>query len=560
MDRRPAAEAVEGLLGLLAVGAALAFAVVLDRLAPGALESAGLGWVVPSAAAAITIAGAIATLACVANGVRDGSLAALLLAGASAALASGGLGLATTGSGLVPAVGAAATFSLAAAVADRLTTLVHGRTPRLAAASACVTVAGLTAVAGIAPAVSDLLMPAWPGVLVGAAVAAAAATGIARRRELSVASGAIVVSAVAVFLADGSDVTLLFGLVALLCSAALTAHGRLESGATPTSGADPGVLPPLAEHIGDAVLRFDGRLQLRSWNPAAARLLVLDDAAAGSRLEDLFGVSLDQLAANGTERRSISAAGGMEVAFHRDPDGVTAVVRSAAAADQEERLGRELRGTVEELLQARRTVELQRAELERAASIDSLTGVASRAMILERLAVEVAEARRYHHPVAVVLLDVDRFAEVNAAHGTAGGDAVLREVALRMRLRVRRADSLGRADGDAFLAVLPHGDDVAATTFAEALRRRVAGRPIVVGGSELTITLSAGVAVMRPGEDIDGDALLDRAERALARTREAGADGVAVEPPHGLVRLDDRRGAGAPDNTAPERTTQDSGA
>src|SRR6187399_945614 len=82
-----------------------------------------------------------------------------------------------------------------------------------------------------------------------------------------------------------------------------------------------------------------------------------------------------------------------------------------------------------------------------------------RAAILERLHSEVAMARRYRHPLAVVLLDVDRFGAVNAEHGIAAGDAVLREVALRFRLRVREADALGRFGSDGFIATLPHTDE-----------------------------------------------------------------------------------------------------
>ncbi|MEX1156263.1 MAG: GGDEF domain-containing protein, partial [Chloroflexota bacterium] len=120
------------------------------------------------------------------------------------------------------------------------------------------------------------------------------------------------------------------------------------------------------------------------------------------------------------------------------------------------RLARELRATIEELITTRRTVGLQRAEIERASAVDQLTGVASRGAVLERLRLETAEARRYDHPLAAVLLDVDDFAALNHLHGTATGDMVLRDVALRLRLRAREADALGRVGADAFLAILPH--------------------------------------------------------------------------------------------------------
>ena len=74
------------------------------------------------------------------------------------------------------------------------------------------------------------------------------------------------------------------------------------------------------------------------------------------------------------------------------------------------RLTRELRATLDDLVAARRTIGLQRAEIERASTVDPLTGLPSRGPTLDRLRTEAAEARRYAHPVTVVLLDIDGFA------------------------------------------------------------------------------------------------------------------------------------------------------
>jgi diguanylate cyclase (GGDEF)-like protein len=225
--------------------------------------------------------------------------------------------------------------------------------------------------------------------------------------------------------------------------------------------------------------------------------------------------------------------------MHRSGLGVTAVIRDPGAAPEAERLATELRSTIEELLRARRTIDLQRGELERSATVDPLTGVASRGAILERLRLEVAQARRYRHPLAVVLLDIDDFGTINRLHGIGGGDAVLREVALRIRLRVREADALGRAGSDGFLATLPHTDEAGAATFADALRHRLALRPIAIGDSALSVTVSIGVATMRPGEDLDVDGLLARVQEALDSARSTGGDRIALDRLHGLARLAD---------------------
>jgi diguanylate cyclase (GGDEF)-like protein len=210
------------------------------------------------------------------------------------------------------------------------------------------------------------------------------------------------------------------------------------------------------------------------------------------------------------------------------------------------RLARELRGTIDELAQARRVIELQRLELERAANIDPLSGAASRRAILERLRLEAAEARRYDHPLAVLLLDVDRLGAINAEHGVAVGDAVLREVALRMRLRIREADALGRADGGGFLALLPHTDERGAASFADTLRRRIAQRPFLVDGGQLEVRVSIGVAIVRPGTKLTDDEVLANADEALRSARAAGGDRIAFDRAHGLARIDDRRREPAP--------------
>lgn len=220
---------------------------------------------------------------------------------------------------------------------------------------------------------------------------------------------------------------------------------------------------------------------------------------------------------------------------------------------ERERLAREVRAALSELNDARRTIALQRAELERATADDALTGVASRAAIMDRLREEVASARRYPHPVSVVLMDVDGMGSINAQHGTEVGDAVLRELALRMRVRVREADALGRVAGDSFLAILPHTDEKGATTFAEAIRDRATQRPVSTGQGEVAVTVSIGVSTMRPRQELTADMLFARADEAVASARAGGGNVIAYDRLHGLARLEERRPEG-PDTQADRHT------
>ncbi len=140
--------------------------------------------------------------------------------------------------------------------------------------------------------------------------------------------------------------------------------------------------------------------------------------------------------------------------------------------------------------------------------------------------------------MAVVLFDIDAFTDLNHEHGLEAGDTILREVALRLRVRMREADAVGRIGADAFLAILPHTDEGGAASFAAAVLDRLRERQIVTARGEITVSLSIGIALMRPGMTLTGEELLTAAEEALASARAAGGNRIAFDRLHGLARLD----------------------
>ncbi|HSK94799.1 MAG TPA: GGDEF domain-containing protein [Candidatus Angelobacter sp.] len=530
-------------VAVLLLGAALPAAAlaVVRATPPTELAGAGLPWLIPALAGVLVAAASALAIMALVLGAREGALAAVLGAPAAAGVAGGSLVLALsdTRGGLDLSIGCAALLAVAVAVADRHDMVVAGRGGRLRIAGVGLAAVGAIVVAGSLPALAGPV-DAWGGsVLLGSAALAATAGLIARPPLLAGASFGLAIGALGLGVDRGDGLEAVIGLLALI-GASLAGHRSMEAPRADTHHAPaPYALPPLAHALPDALLAFDGALALRDWNASAASLLGLDGTSRGTRLEDLLGVHIGDLPT--TEGpQTVTALGGLEGRLHRAGDGIVAVVREMREP-ADDRLSRELRGTIEELLQARRTIDLQRAELERSTTVDPLTGVASRAAILDRLRVEIAQARRYQHPVALVLLDVDRFSEINARHGVGGGDALLREVALRMRLRVREADALGRAGSDGFLAILPHTDESGAATFADALRRRLAQRAIPIGDELVSVTVSVGVAVMRPGEDLDLDGLIARVGEALGSARSAGGDRIALDRMHGLARLGETR-------------------
>jgi diguanylate cyclase (GGDEF)-like protein len=275
---------------------------------------------------------------------------------------------------------------------------------------------------------------------------------------------------------------------------------------------------------------------------SSAVVLTLAGSAGDERLIGPAGVALGvAVLAGGAAMGRLRHAAPLELTTGEEPLPEREGYESPESEfDELRRIGRELRATLDDLVAARRLIDLQRAEIERVSSTDPLTELASRGPTLERLRTEAAEARRYAHPLAVVLIDVDRFAAVNHGYGLEVGDRILRDIALRLRVRCREADAVGRIGADSFLAILPHTDEGGAAGFARAVLDQVLVRKVMTDRGELTVSLSIGIALMRLGMTLSGDELLAAAEEALASARAAGGNRIAYDRLHGLARLDER--------------------
>jgi two-component system, cell cycle response regulator len=164
--------------------------------------------------------------------------------------------------------------------------------------------------------------------------------------------------------------------------------------------------------------------------------------------------------------------------------------------------------------------------LRHEATHDRVTGLWNRGMISDQLTLALQRMRRERRPVAVILADVDRFKQVNDVHGHAAGDAVLRELATRMRSVLRSYDAIGRYGGEEFLFVLPGADLAVALQVAERARLAVAATPIDAGPEHLSITVSLGVSVADEAPD-DHTAIIAAADEALYRAKAGGRNQVA---------------------------------
>ncbi len=159
------------------------------------------------------------------------------------------------------------------------------------------------------------------------------------------------------------------------------------------------------------------------------------------------------------------------------------------------------------------------AELERLATHDPLTGLANHRLFHQRLAEEVAMARRYERPLSVAILDLDHFKRINDAHGHLVGDQALVEVAERLSAMVREGELLARVGGEEFAWILPEADEEGAHVAAERARSAVGGAELAPVGQ---ITISIGVASLQ--DEMDASNLYDRADQALLLAKRAGRD------------------------------------
>ena len=161
-------------------------------------------------------------------------------------------------------------------------------------------------------------------------------------------------------------------------------------------------------------------------------------------------------------------------------------------------------------------------ELEFLAHYDTLTGLPNRALLIDRLRLALAQARRHRQHLALAFIDLDDFKAVNDAHGHEVGDLLLTVLAERMRSTLRESDTLARIGGDEFVAVIGDLDDMQGLVplmerLLDAVSRPVSARDLV-----LKVSCSIGIALHATDEVRDADQLLREADHAMYQAKQAG--------------------------------------
>ncbi len=159
--------------------------------------------------------------------------------------------------------------------------------------------------------------------------------------------------------------------------------------------------------------------------------------------------------------------------------------------------------------------------IERLAYYDPLTDLPNRVLLQDRLARVLANAQRDQHSAAILMLDLDRFKNINESLGHNVGDSVLQAVADRLRSCVREADTVARLGGDEYLVVM--GDMDNAQDAAQVAQKILSAfnSPVTVDGKELGVTLSIGISVF-PNDGEDEQTLMKNADSAVYSAKEAG--------------------------------------
>ena len=165
-----------------------------------------------------------------------------------------------------------------------------------------------------------------------------------------------------------------------------------------------------------------------------------------------------------------------------------------------------------------------REQMRAEAMYDSLTGLLNRAAFFDLFQKEVARAQRYETSLALIMADLDNFKDTNDKYGHLAGDAVLVEVARRLRTSMRVSDSVGRYGGEEFVIVAPGCTANAAALLAERFRLGVSSKPIVLPTESIFMTMSFGVAGTDDMSKAGG--LLRAADEALYRAKNSGKNRV----------------------------------
>ena len=295
-------------------------------------------------------------------------------------------------------------------------------------------------------------------------------------------------------------------------------------------------LPPLGDDprlaLSDSVTEYgiyfiglDGRIG--SWNPGATRV-------TGYGPEDMLGQSYRHLfedhgeaqhAKNLLFARDNRHLREEQWRRHRSGRRFLAAVTLDLIRDRTGAIA----GFVEVVHDITEARERERSLYEKATR-DPMTGVYNRGHFFSLGELEIDRAKRFGDPLSVALLDIDHFKKVNDTYGHDVGDLAIMAMARQVALNIRKIDTFARVGGEEFALLLPRANDEVAQEFLQRIRLQVAETAIAMANGTLRITISIGVAQLRP-EAVSLAELMKWADLALYRAKQQGRNQVQVWRP-----------------------------
>lgn len=263
------------------------------------------------------------------------------------------------------------------------------------------------------------------------------------------------------------------------------------------AGPEPGQVFSVGD---DIIVGRDSTADIRIDDPAVSRMHVRLYVQDGNYIvEDLGSVNGTLIGGTRTSRQQLVDGDRIQL-------GTRVILKFALLHEAEERLQR---------------------QLFESATRDPLTQAYNKKYITERLAAEVAHARRHSSALELVIFDLDRFKQINDVHGHLVGDAVLRAVADRVHSLIRTEDVFGRFGGEEFVLVSRAAD---AVKLAERIRVSIETLSIPANNGGIRVTVSIGVARLDEiGLDTTGIRLIEVADHRLLRAKRSGRNQVCAQ-------------------------------
>lgn len=230
----------------------------------------------------------------------------------------------------------------------------------------------------------------------------------------------------------------------------------------------------------------------------------LDSSADLGQLKSTVNTSLDRL--QGFVEDFLAA----ELRRHED-----AVLRETALREELARVERESQKLRDQV-----------ARSQAQANRDALTGLPNRRAYDERVAEEVARHKRFGEPLSLVVFDLDNFKQINDRFGHKAGDKALKVIAKLLGQRVRETDFLARYGGEEFVLLLPGAGGGDALALADQMRAAVAEAGLHSKGKPVPLTLSGGVALLKPDES--PDLAFERADQAMYQAKREGKNRISL--------------------------------